>query len=67
VFYIAASDWLGFVPTAFVIMAVLLRAFGCGLATTLVVALATTIGVQELFARALLVPLPWGLLQPVAW
>jgi putative tricarboxylic transport membrane protein len=66
-FYIAASDWLGFIPTAFVILVVLLRSFGCGLATTLAVALVTTLGIQALFARVLLVPLPWGLLQPIAW
>jgi putative tricarboxylic transport membrane protein len=67
VFYIAASDWLGFIPTAFVIMVVLLKSFGSGLVTTLVVALVTTFGIQALFARMLLVPLPWGLLQPIAW
>jgi putative tricarboxylic transport membrane protein len=66
-FYILASDWLGFIPTSFLIMTVLLRRFGCGLATSLVVAALTTLGIHALFARVLLVPLPWGLLQPVAW
>jgi putative tricarboxylic transport membrane protein len=66
-FYILASDWLGFIPTSFIIMVVLLSSFGCRLATSLVVAVLTTLGIQALFARVLLVPLPWGLLQPVAW
>jgi putative tricarboxylic transport membrane protein len=66
-FYIAASDWLGFIPTAFIIMLVLLRSFGSGLITAAVIAALTTLGIQALFARVLLVPLPWGLLQPVAW
>jgi putative tricarboxylic transport membrane protein len=66
-FYILASDWLGFVPTAFIIMLVLLKSFGSGWVTALVIAALTTLGVQALFARLLLVPLPWGLLQPVAW
>jgi len=66
-FYILASDWLGFVLTAFIIMVVLLKSFGSGLITAVVVAALTTLGVQALFARVLLVPLPWGLLQPVAW
>ena len=66
-FYIAASDWLGFIPTALIIMLVLLRSFGSGLITALVIAALTTLGIQALFARVLLVPLPWGLLQPVAW
>jgi putative tricarboxylic transport membrane protein len=66
-FYIVASDWLGFIPTAFVIMLVLLMSFGARLLTAVVIAALTTLGVQALFARVLLVPLPWGLLQPVAW
>jgi putative tricarboxylic transport membrane protein len=66
-FYIAASDWLGFVLTSFIILLVLLKSFGCGLATSLAVSIVTTLGIQALFARMLLVPLPWGILQPVAW
>ncbi|MGH6918494.1 MAG: tripartite tricarboxylate transporter TctB family protein [Geminicoccaceae bacterium] len=66
-FYIAASDWLGFILTAFLIMVVLLKSFGSGVVTALVVAALTTLGIHTLFARVLLVPLPWGVLQPVAW
>jgi putative tricarboxylic transport membrane protein len=66
-FYIAAADWLGFVLTALIIMVVLLKSFGSGLVTSLAVAVLTTLGIQALFARVLLVPLPWGILQPVAW
>lgn len=66
-FYIAASDWLGFILTAFVIMLVLLKGFGSGMVTALVIAALTTLGIHTLFARVLLVPLPWGVLQPVAW
>ncbi len=66
-FYILASDWLGFVLTSFIILLALLWSFGCRLTTSLAVAVVTTLGIQALFARALLVPLPWGILQPVAW
>jgi putative tricarboxylic transport membrane protein len=66
-FYIAASDWLGFILTAFIIMLVLLKSFGSGMIAALVVAVLTTLGIHTLFARVLLVPLPWGMLQPVAW
>jgi putative tricarboxylic transport membrane protein len=66
-FYIAASDWLGFVLTELIILVVLLKSFGSGLVTSLAVAVLTTLGIQALFARVLLVPLPWGILQPVAW
>lgn len=67
VFYIAASDWLGFILAAFLIMLVLLKSFGSGVVTALVVAALTTLCIHALFARVLLVPLPWGVLQPVAW
>jgi putative tricarboxylic transport membrane protein len=66
-FYIAASDWLGFILTAFIIMLVLLKSFGSGMVAALVIAALTTLGIHTLFARILLVPLPWGVLQPVAW
>ena len=66
-FYITASDWLGFILTAFIIMLVLLKSFGSGMVTALVIAALTTLGIHTLFARVLLVPLPWGVLQPVAW
>jgi putative tricarboxylic transport membrane protein len=66
-FYIVASGWLGFIPTSLIIMVVLLTSFGSGLVTALVIATLTTLGMHALFARVLLVPLPWGLLQPVAW
>jgi putative tricarboxylic transport membrane protein len=66
-FYIVASDWLGFIPTAFIIMLVLLKSLGSSLIAAVVIAALATLGIQALFARVLLVPLPWGLLQPVAW
>jgi putative tricarboxylic transport membrane protein len=66
-FYIVASDWLGFILTAFIIMVVLLKSFGSGAGTAVVIAALSTLGIHTLFARVLLVPLPWGVLQPVAW
>lgn len=66
-FYILASGWLGFVPTAMIILVTLLYRFGVSPAMSLAVALATTLIIQQLFASVLLVPLPWGLLQPIAW
>lgn len=67
VFYILASDWLGFVPTSLLILTVLLVRFGIGWLRSVLAAVITTLIIQALFARLLLVPLPWGLLQPVAW
>ena len=67
VFYILAVDRLGFLVTATLILAALflvlrvppLRAVGIALVATLLVHLA--------FYKLLRVPLPWGVLQGVAW
>ncbi len=45
----------------------LLVRLGTGLVMSAVLALATTLVVHALFAKILLVPLPWGIMQPVAW
>jgi putative tricarboxylic transport membrane protein len=66
-FYILASDVLGFIPTALVVLVLLLVRFGVGLLAALCIGAAATLVIHTLFARFLLVPLPWGLLEPVAW
>ncbi len=67
VFYILFSTWLGFIPTALVIQSVLLVRLGTGLLASLTIAAISTLVIHTLFAKVLLVPLPWGLLLPVAW
>jgi putative tricarboxylic transport membrane protein len=67
VFYFVLGDWLGFVPCAFLLLIVLFRLFGVRWRTSLVVALATTLIIHFMFYTVLHVPLPWGLLEPVAW
>lgn len=66
-FYILASDALGFIPTSLLILTILLRRFGSSWITTIVVAFTTTFVIHTLFAKLLLVPLPWGILLPIAW
>lgn len=66
-FYIVASDWLGFIISSLIILVTLLCSFGVSLVAALAVAVATTFVIQGVFAHILLVPLPWGLLQPIAW
>ncbi|MBX2806977.1 MAG: tripartite tricarboxylate transporter TctB family protein [Hyphomicrobiales bacterium] len=66
-FYILASDWLGFIISSLIILLTLLYRFGVSLLTSLAVAVGTTIVIQFVFASVLLVPLPWGLFQPVVW
>jgi putative tricarboxylic transport membrane protein len=67
VFYILASNWLGFILTSLLILTVLLVRLGTKWLTSLIIAFATTFIIHSLFAKVLLVPLPWGILLPVAW
>ncbi len=67
IFYILCSNWLGFVLTSLIILTVLLVRFGSGLMASLIIATITTLLIHAVLAKLLLVPLPWGVLQPVAW
>ena len=66
-FYILASDPLGFIPVSLLILTILLVRFGSTWPTSLVVAFVTTFTIHTVFSKLLLVPLPWGILLPVAW
>lgn len=66
-FYILFSDWLGFILTSLLILTMLLVRLGSGWVTSVVVAVATALIIHSLFAKVLLVPLPWGILLPFAW
>lgn len=66
-FYLYAAQALGFVPTAMLLMTGLLRAFGVRWLTTLLTAVVATLAIHTIFYKMLKVPLPWGLLQGVAW
>lgn len=67
IFYIVFSTWLGFIPCALLIQSVLLVRLGSSLVTSVIIAAISTMVIHTLFAKLLLVPLPWGLLLPVAW
>jgi putative tricarboxylic transport membrane protein len=67
IFYILVADPLGFVPTAFILLMVLLLRYGNKLLLALPLAAVTTLVIHAVFAKLLLVPLPWGVLEPVAW
>ena len=69
VFYILASDRLGFLITGFLCLLVLLvwlRGFSTW-ASSGVIALASALVIQMFFSQMLRVPLPWGVLQAYAW
>jgi putative tricarboxylic transport membrane protein len=66
-FYILAVQRLGFVLTAFVYLAALMRVLRMRWAVLLPVAAVATLVIHLAFYRLLKVPLPWGILQRWAW
>ncbi len=65
--YIVFTDSIGFIPVSFVILTVLMMRFGCRWYTAAGIGLAATLIIHTAFYKFLLVPLPWGILQPVLW
>ncbi|MDP3408448.1 tripartite tricarboxylate transporter TctB family protein [Bosea sp. (in: a-proteobacteria)] len=65
VFYLLASEPLGFMPTAFLIQLVLFLWFGVRPVMALIVAAVMTIAVQYFFGSLMRVPLPRGILDSV--
>ncbi len=66
-FYVAAVQRLGFVLTAFVYLAALMWVLRVRLVLVVPVALVLTLLVHYAFYKLLRVPLPWGVLQGIAW
>ncbi|MEJ8571362.1 tripartite tricarboxylate transporter TctB family protein [Microbaculum marinum] len=69
IFYIAVSDRLGFVITAFITLYALLfwlrgRRFWL---SSLAISVVSVIVLQQFFGQFLRVPLPWGVLEAYAW
>jgi len=65
--YILFTDSIGFIPVSFLILSVLMVRFGCRWPTAAGVGLAATLLIHTVFYKVLLVPLPWGILQPLQW
>lgn len=67
VFYLLAVDRLGFVIVAFVYLLALMWVLRVPLLKALPVALLMTLAIHYAFYKLLRVPLPWGVLQGIAW
>lgn len=67
VFYILVSEWLGFIPTAFLMVAALMLRLRGHWVSSLAIAAAVTLAVHQIFYGLLLVPLPWGVLEPLVF
>jgi putative tricarboxylic transport membrane protein len=65
VFYIVATDTLGFIPVGFVILLVLSMAFGARPLPALLSAAVATLMINYFFSSIMRVPLPRGLLDLV--
>lgn len=67
VFYVTMSERLGFIPTAVILLMALFLVFEVRLRTALIVAIVGSLLIHTLFYKLLKVPLPWGILDSVAW
>ena len=67
VFYIVAANWLGFLPTAMLILVAMLLVLRVRPVRAVLIAVIATFAIHFAFYKLLRVPLPWGLLTPFAW
>lgn len=67
VVYTLWAERLGFIPCAVLLLLALQWALGVRARTALATALLATLLIHLCFYKLLRVPLPWGLLQPIAW
>ena len=67
IFYIAASNWLGFLPTAMLILVAMFLVLRVPPGRAVLIAVIATLAIHFAFYKLLRVPLPWGLLTPYAW
>ena len=67
VFYALVVARLGFFLTAIIVLGVLMLAFDVPRARILPLAMAVTLAIHYAFYSLLRVPLPWGVLEGIAW
>jgi len=67
VFYIVASNWLGFLPTATLILVAMFLVLRVPPGRSVLIAVIAALVIHFAFYKLLRVPLPWGLLTPYAW
>ena len=67
IFYLLAVEWLGFLIVAFVYLVALMWVLRVRFGRALLVSLVMTLAIHYAFYQLLRVPLPWGVLQGIAW
>ncbi len=66
-FYVFASEFLGFIVSSIVILGVMFVTLGVRHRLILPIAVGATLVIHLVFYKGLRVPLPWGILMPLAW
>jgi putative tricarboxylic transport membrane protein len=66
-FYLLVADRVGFILCSLLILTLLQWACGVRPPVALAVAVLATLVIHTCFYKLLKVPLPWGVLQPIAW
>ncbi len=66
-FYVLASELLGFLVCGLLILCVMFRALSVKPMHILPIAVGITLLIHTLFYKGLRVPLPWGVLSPLQW
>jgi putative tricarboxylic transport membrane protein len=66
-FYILASELLGFLLCSVLILCVMFRALSVKTLHIVPLAIGITLLIHTLFYKGLRVPLPWGVLSPIQW
>ncbi|MFM7522984.1 MAG: tripartite tricarboxylate transporter TctB family protein [Betaproteobacteria bacterium] len=67
VFYVLASDFLGFLLCGIAILFVMFYALAVQPSRIAPLAVGLTLLIHTLFYKGLRVPLPWGVLSPIQW
>src|SRR3546814_18906949 len=67
ILYTQFSESLGFIPAAFLLQLALYLVFRVRLRTAIPVAIAGAVIIHFLFYKILEMPLPWGILESIAW
>jgi len=67
VFYVVASEKLGFILTSIIVLGAQLWSLRVSPGRSLLIAVIATLVIHTAFYKFLRVPLPWGVLTPYAW
>lgn len=67
VVYVLFAETVGFLPLVAVLLFLLMKLLEVRTLTALWVSVACALFIHTFFVKFLLVPLPWGVLEPIAW